>query len=78
MVGGSCGVFGGQWEVLGGENQKIMSPSEHQPKMMLAINISPSDSVSPQPTMHTSERGCRMGWRLAVGQVADDAVMEGR
>ena len=31
-----------------------------------------------QPSMYSAGRGGQIRWRLAVGKVADDAMMEGR
>jgi hypothetical protein len=66
---------GGRW----GERSKFfVNKSKHQPKNKLAMNISPYFFVLRQPSMYTLGRGGRIGWRLAVGKVAVDAMMEGR
>jgi hypothetical protein len=55
-----------------------VSTSKHQLKINDAIDISPSFFVFHQPSMYTRGRGDQIGWRLAVGKVAVDAMMEGR
>jgi hypothetical protein len=55
-----------------------VSSSKHQLKIKLAIKISPSFFVRHEPSMYTRGRGGRIVWRLAVGKVAVDAMMEGR
>jgi hypothetical protein len=55
-----------------------VNKSKHHPKNKLAINISRYFFVLRQPSMYTAGRGGQIRWRLAVGKVADDAMMEGR
>jgi hypothetical protein len=51
---------------------------KHHPTNKLAINISPYFFILRQPLIYTRGPGGPIGWRLAMGKVADDAMVEGR
>jgi hypothetical protein len=51
---------------------------KHHPQNKLAINISPYFFILRQPSIYTRGPGGPIGWRLAVGKVADDAMVERR
>jgi hypothetical protein len=59
-------------------NKKFVNKLKHHPKNKLAINISPYFFILRQPSIHTRGPGGRIGWRLAMGKVADDSMVDGR
>jgi hypothetical protein len=80
VVGWGWKTLQGAWQVMAVEEARVkiaVSTSKDQHKMMLTINISPSFLVCHWRLKYTRGSGDQMGWRLAVGQEADDARGEG-
>jgi hypothetical protein len=67
---------------VAGEEVRNQNFREHiktyQLKIIDAIDISPYFFIRHQPSICTRGYGGRIRWRLTVGKVAVDAMMEGR